>query len=102
MGLSGSSPSQFLIHLRGKPDRFLGKLLWEVGRLKVEGPLAAARQGTSMAALIQESLELRDILPLDAAQEIVAQARSSPGLSDEEATAIAVHETRLYRAGQDD
>ena len=55
-----------------------------------------------MAALIQESLELRDILPLDAAQEIVAQARSSPGLSDEEATAIAVHETRLYRAGQDD
>ena len=36
------------------------------------------------------------------AQEIVARAGSRAGLSDEEAMAIAVRETRLHRAGQDD
>ena len=63
---------------------------------------AAARQRRSMGALIEESLELRGILPSDTAQEIVARARSSAGLSDEEAMAIAVRETRLHRAGKDD
>ena len=63
---------------------------------------AAVRQGRSMGALIEESLELRGILPSDTAQEIVARARSSAGLSDEEAMAIAVRETRLHRAGKDD
>lgn len=63
---------------------------------------AAARQGRSMGALIEESLELRGILPTDAAQEIVAQARTSAGLSDEEAMAIAVRETGLHRAAQVD
>ena len=63
---------------------------------------AAARQGRSMGSLIEESLELRGILPSDAALEIVARARSSAGLSNEEAMAIAVRETRHYRAGQDD
>jgi len=62
---------------------------------------AAARQGRSMGSLIEESLELRGILPTDSAQEIVARARSSAGLNDEEAMAIAVRETRLHRAGQD-
>ena len=63
---------------------------------------AAVRQGRSMGALIEESLELRGILPSDSAQEIVARARSSAGLSDEEAMAIAVRETRRHRAGKDD
>jgi len=54
-----------------------------------------------MGSLIEESLELRGILPTDSAQEIVARARSSAGLNDEEAMAIAVRETRLHRAGQD-
>ncbi len=62
---------------------------------------AAARQGRSMGSLIEESLELRGILPTDSAQEIVARARSRAGLNDEEAMAIAVRETRLHRAGQD-
>ena len=62
---------------------------------------AAARQGRSMGSLIEESLELRGIIPTDSAQEIVARARSSAGLSDEQAMAIAVRETRLHRAGQD-
>lgn len=63
---------------------------------------AAVRQGRSMGSLIEESLELRGILPTDSAQEIVARARSSAGLNDGEAMAIAVRETRLHRAGQDD
>jgi len=55
-----------------------------------------------MGSLIEESLELRGILPSDAAQDIVARARSSAGLSNEEAMAIAVRETRRHRAGRDD
>ena len=63
---------------------------------------AAARQGRSMGALIEESLELRGILPTDTAREIVARARSSTGLSDDDAMAIAVRETRFHRAGKHD
>ena len=63
---------------------------------------AAARQGRSMGALIEESLELRGILPTDTAREIVARARSSGGLSDDDAMAIAVRETRFHRAGKHD
>ena len=63
---------------------------------------ASARQGRSMGSLIEESLELRGILPSDTAREIVARARSSAGLDNEEAMAIAVRETRLHRAGRDD
>lgn len=63
---------------------------------------AAARQGRSMAAIIEESLEFRGILPSETAREIVARARSSAGLSDEEAMAMAVRETRRHRGGKDD
>ena len=62
---------------------------------------AAARQGRSMGAIIEESLELRGILRSDTARDIVDRARSSAGLSDEEAMAIAVRETRRHRAGRD-
>ena len=55
-----------------------------------------------MGALIEESLELRGILPTDTAREIVARARSSAGLSDDDAMAIAVRETRFHRAGKHD
>ena len=61
----------------------------------------AARQGRSMGAIIEESLELRGILPSDTARDIVDGARSSAGLSDEEAMTIAVRETRRHRAGRD-
>jgi len=48
-------------------------------------------------------LEDRRIGPRkNAAQEIVARARSSAGLSDEKATATAVRETRIHRARRDD
>ena len=62
---------------------------------------AAARQGRSMEALIEESLA-KGSVPADSAREIVTRARSSAGLSDEEAIAIAVRETRLHRAGKGD
>jgi len=62
---------------------------------------AAARQGRSMGAIIEESLELRGILPSDTPRDIVERARSSAGLSNEEAMAIAVRETRRHRAGRD-
>ena len=61
---------------------------------------AAARQGRSMGALIEESLELQGILSSDTARDIVERARSSAGLSDREAMAIAVRETRRHRAGR--
>ncbi len=61
---------------------------------------ASARQGRSMGAIIEESLELRGIQPMDSAREIVARARSSAELSAEEAMAAAVRETRLHREGR--
>ena len=69
---------------------------------------AAARQGRSMGAIVEESLVLRGILPSetardpsDTARELVALARSSSGLSDDEAMAIAVRETRAHRTAND-
>ena len=60
---------------------------------------AAARQNRSMGSIIEESLELRGIQPYDAAMEIVAKAQASNGLTDDDAMALAVEETRRYREG---
>lgn len=61
---------------------------------------AAARQGRSMAAIIEESLELRGIRPYETARELVRKARTSSGLDSERSTALAVEETRRQRAGK--
>ena len=61
---------------------------------------AAVRQNRSMGAIIEESLELRGIRPLDSVEEIVARARANSGLSTDEATALAVDETRRHREGR--
>lgn len=63
---------------------------------------AAARSGRSMDSLVEESLELSGILASGTAQEIVARARSSAGLSNEDAMALAVREIGRHRAGRDD
>lgn len=63
---------------------------------------AAMRQSRSMGAVIEESLVLSGILPSDAARGVVARARASAGLSDEDAMATAVRETRLHRKGRGD
>ena len=58
---------------------------------------AAARQNRSMGSIIEESLELRGIRPYDTAKEIVAKVRAKSGLSADEATVLAVEETRRFR-----
>ena len=61
---------------------------------------AAARQGRSMAALIEESLELRGIRPYETARELVLEARANSGLDSDQAMALAVRETRRHREGK--
>ena len=58
---------------------------------------ASVRQGRSMDAIVEESLELGGILRSGTARETASRARAGAGLSDEEAMAIAVRETRLHR-----
>ena len=55
-----------------------------------------------MGMLIEECLESTGILPADTAHEIVARARSAAGMIEDEAMAIAVRETKLYRATRRD
>ena len=61
---------------------------------------AAARQGRSMAAIIEESLEMRGIRTLESAREIVASVRERSALDADAAMALAVNETRLHRRGR--
>ena len=60
---------------------------------------AAARQGRSMAAIIEESLEMRGIRPYESARELVLKARANSGLDSDRAMALAVEETRRRREG---
>lgn len=60
----------------------------------------AARQGRSMAAIIEESLELRGIRPYETARELVLKARANSGLDSGRAMALAVRETRRQREGR--
>ncbi len=61
---------------------------------------AAARQGCSMAAIIEESLELRGIQPYETARELVLKARGNSGLDSDRAMALAVEETSRQREGK--
>ena len=53
-----------------------------------------------MDAIIEESLELRGIRPIEAAREIVAKARARAGLTADEAMALAAGETARHREGR--
>lgn len=57
----------------------------------------AARRGTTIARLIEASLELSGIKTADEAALLVAQARDRAGLSEGEAVDLAVRETRAAR-----
>lgn len=57
----------------------------------------AARQNRSIAKIVEESLMLRGIKPLDSARQLVAQARQRSSLSEQEALALATEETRAVR-----
>lgn len=57
----------------------------------------AARQGRSIASIIEESLRLRGIQDQASARELVAQARKRAQLDPEKALELAVEETRDSR-----
>jgi len=58
---------------------------------------AAARRGTTITALIDESLELAGIRTRESAAQIVARARANSRLSDREAMGLALRETAAAR-----
>ena len=58
----------------------------------------AARQGRSIAAIIEESLCLRGIQGRESARSLVAKARRQAGLAPDEAMAIALAETQATRS----
>jgi len=57
----------------------------------------AARQGRSMASIIEESLRLRGIQNQADARALVAQARSRAQLKPDAALTLAIEETRAER-----
>lgn len=59
---------------------------------------SAARRDTTIGELVAESLEFYGIKTADSAEELVARARARSGLSEDEATALGVEETRAQRA----
>lgn len=58
---------------------------------------AAARQNRSIASIIEESLRLRGIQPVESARELVARTREQSTLGAQQAMAIGIEETRRYR-----
>lgn len=60
----------------------------------------AARQGKTMAEVINESLELYGVKTKAAALDLVARARQRAALSADEAMQFAIRETRAHRAGK--
>ena len=59
---------------------------------------AAARRGTTITTIIDESLEACGVKSQARAEELVARARSRSSLSPEQAERLAVAEVRAYRA----
>lgn len=57
----------------------------------------AARQKRSITSIIEESLTFRGIRTRSTARELVARARENADLSEKDALAIAVTETRQAR-----
>lgn len=59
---------------------------------------SAARRETTIGELVAESLEFYGIKTTASAEELVASARARSELSEDEAAASAVRETRAQRA----
>lgn len=57
----------------------------------------ATRQGRSIGKIIEESLMLRGIKPMENARQLVAKARSQAQCSEKESVRLAVEETRAHR-----
>jgi hypothetical protein len=58
---------------------------------------AAARQGRPIGKIIEESLVMRGIKPVESARQLVARARQNAGCGEDEALRLAVDETRSAR-----
>ncbi len=58
---------------------------------------AAARQHKSIREIIENSLDYYGIKTKKSARDYVAMARTNSGLSEAEAMAIAIHETKTIR-----
>ena len=58
---------------------------------------AAARRGTTIGSLVQESLEAYGIKPERDVRALVSAARARSGLSVDEAARLALKETRAAR-----
>ena len=58
---------------------------------------SAARRNTTIGELVAESLVFYGIKTTVAADELVAAARAHSGLAEDEATVLAVEETREQR-----
>jgi hypothetical protein len=58
---------------------------------------AAARRGTTITAIIDESLELAGVRTRESAERIVARARANSDLGDGEAIDLALRETTAVR-----
>ena len=58
---------------------------------------AAARRGKTIGQIIEESLDFYGITPSEDAWSLVEKARARSGLSEPEATNLAVGETRRLR-----
>ena len=61
---------------------------------------AAARRGTTITAIIDESLEIAGIRTQNTAEQILAKARANAQMSEEEAMALALEEVAAVRAGR--
>ncbi len=57
----------------------------------------AARQGRSITTIIEESLRFRGIRDRASARSLVDRARNQAGMSESQATDLAVTETRKAR-----
>ena len=58
---------------------------------------AAARRNTSIRRIIEESLDFYGVKTTESAAALVAAAGERSGLSDDDAMALAVEETRAER-----
>ena len=58
---------------------------------------AAVRRNTSIGRIIEESLDFYGIKTTESAAALVAGARQRSGLTEDEALALAVEETRIER-----
>ena len=62
---------------------------------------AVARRNTSIGRIIEESLDSYGIKTSERVSALVADARERSGLADDDATAVAVEETRIERVRDD-